>query len=44
LGDATNWGNKLAPLSKTRGILTDPHFWIPVAAFCFGLALLIALH
>ena len=29
---------------KTKAILTDTHFLIPVVVFCFGLALLIALH
>ena len=31
-------------LNKTRSILTDFHFLIPLAVFCFGLALLIVLH
>ncbi len=31
-------------LNKTKAILTDIHFVIPVVVFCFGLALLIALH
>lgn len=30
--------------NKTRSILTDSHFLIPAVVFCFGLALLIALH
>jgi len=30
--------------SKTRAILTDSHFLIPLLVFCIGLALLIALH
>jgi hypothetical protein len=30
--------------NKTRSILTDSHFFIPVAVLCFGLAVLIALH
>ena len=30
--------------TKTRSILTDSHFLIPVAVLCFGLAVLIALH
>lgn len=30
--------------NKTRSILTDVHFLIPVAVFCIGLALLIVLH
>lgn len=34
----------MAPLNKTRVILTDSHFLIPVVVFCFGLALLIVLH
>jgi len=29
---------------KTRAILTDSHFLIPLAVFFLGLALLIALH
>jgi hypothetical protein len=29
---------------KTRAILTDSHFLIPLIAFCIGLALLVALH
>ncbi len=29
---------------KSGAILTDSHFLIPLAAFCIGLALLIALH
>lgn len=31
-------------INKTRAILTDSHFVIPVIVFCFGLALLIALN
>ena len=31
-------------LNKTRAMLTDTHFLIPVIVFGFGLALLIALH
>ena len=34
----------MAVPNKTRAILTDSHFLIPVVVFCFGLALLIALH
>ena len=34
----------MTTLDKARPILTDSHFLIPVAVFCFGLALLIALH
>jgi len=30
--------------NKIRSILTDSHFLIPVAVFCFGLALLIMLR
>jgi hypothetical protein len=30
--------------TKTKAILTDTHFLIPVAVFCVGLALLIVLH
>lgn len=33
----------IAP-TKTKAILTDTHFLIPVVVFCLGLALLIALH
>jgi hypothetical protein len=29
---------------KAKAILTDIHFLIPAAVFCFGLALLIFLH
>jgi hypothetical protein len=29
---------------KTKTMLTDSHFMIPVAVLCFGLALLIVLH
>jgi hypothetical protein len=29
---------------KTRAIVTDSHFLIPLAVFFIGLALLIALH
>lgn len=36
--------NRMAILDKTKSVLTDTHFVIPVAVFCFGLALLIALH
>jgi hypothetical protein len=31
-------------LRKTRAILTDSHFLVPLLVFCIGLALLIALH
>ena len=31
-------------LDKTKSVLTDTHFVIPVVVFCIGLALLIALH
>jgi hypothetical protein len=31
-------------LNKTKAILTDIHFVIPVIVLCFGLAVLIALH
>jgi hypothetical protein len=31
-------------LTKTKDILTDTHFVIPVVVFCLGLALLIVLH
>ncbi len=34
----------MTTLNKTRAMLTDSHFVIPVIVFCFGLALLIALH
>jgi len=29
---------------KTRAILTDSHFLIPLTVFCVGLAILITLH
>ena len=29
---------------KARAVVTDSHFVIPLAVFCIGLALLIALH
>jgi hypothetical protein len=29
---------------RARAILTDIHFLIPALVFCFGLAVLIALH
>jgi len=29
---------------KTRAVLTDSHFLVPLAVFFIGLALLIALH
>ncbi len=31
-------------LNKTRAMLTDYHFVIPVIVFCLGLSLLFALH
>lgn len=31
-------------ISRTKAILTDTHFLIPVVVFCLGLALLIVLH
>jgi hypothetical protein len=34
----------MTTLTKTKSILTDTHFVIPVVVFCFGLALLIVLH
>lgn len=34
----------MAEHNKTLAILTDSHFLIPVVVFCFGLAVLIALH
>jgi hypothetical protein len=30
--------------SKTRAILTDSHFLVPLLVFCIGLTLLIMLH
>ena len=33
-----------SPQPKTRAVLTDSHFLIPVAVFLAGLALLITLH
>jgi hypothetical protein len=29
---------------KAKAVLIDKHFVIPAVVFCFGLALLIALH
>jgi len=29
---------------KTKTILTDSHFLVPLLVFCIGLALLITLH
>jgi hypothetical protein len=29
---------------RTRAILTDSHFLIPLVVFCIGLGLLITLH
>lgn len=29
---------------RARAVLTDSHFLIPALVFCFGLAVLIALH
>lgn len=29
---------------RAKAVLTDSHFLIPVLVFCFGLAVLIALH
>ena len=33
-----------ASRAGARTVLTDPHFLIPLAVFCVGLALLITLH
>jgi len=30
--------------SKTKAVLTDSHFLIPLVVFCIGLGLLIVLH
>jgi hypothetical protein len=35
---------RMITFNKTRAILTDIHFVIPVVVFGVGLALLIALH
>jgi len=37
-------GRKMTLFKKTRTILTDSHFLIPLIVFCIGLALLITLH
>lgn len=37
-------GRKMTFYKKTRTILTDSHFLIPLIVFCIGLALLITLH
>jgi hypothetical protein len=34
----------MSTLKKTKIMLTDSHFMIPVVVLCFGLALLIVLH
>jgi hypothetical protein len=34
----------MTPFKKTRTILSDSHFLIPLCVFCAGLALLITLH
>jgi hypothetical protein len=34
----------MTPFSRTKSILTDSHFLVPLIVFCIGLALLIALH
>jgi len=31
-------------IKQTRAIITDTHFLISVAVFCFGLALVITIH
>jgi hypothetical protein len=31
-------------IEKTKAVLTDSHFLIPLVVFCIGLALLITLH
>jgi hypothetical protein len=36
--------NPMNAISRTKAILTDTHFLIPVVVFCLGLALLIVLH
>lgn len=35
---------QMITLNKTKAMLADIHFVIPVIVFCLGLALLIALH
>jgi len=30
--------------TKTKAVLTDSHFLVPMIVFCIGLALLITLH
>ena len=34
----------MTTLTKTKAVLTDAHFLIPVVVFCLGLGLLIVLH
>ena len=34
----------MTSIEKTKAILTDSHFLIPLAVFCIGLTLLITLH
>ena len=31
-------------IEKTKAVLTDSHFLIPLVVFCIGLALLITVH
>jgi hypothetical protein len=39
-----NEGVSMKLSAKTRAILTDSHFLVPLLVFCIGLALLITLH
>ena len=34
----------MTSIEKTKAVLTDSHFLIPLVVFCIGLALLITLH
>jgi hypothetical protein len=36
--------NRMTFLETAKCIVSDSHFLIPLAVFCIGLALLIALH
>jgi len=34
----------MTSLEKTKAILTDSHFLIPLIVFCIGLVLLVVVH
>ena len=39
-----NEENEMNESQRAKAVLTDSHFLIPALVFCFGLAILIALH